>query len=332
MLIPIKERLRPYTHLPGTICPLPGSLILVHVYPTKLIFEDTESGKRQEMDLPIQGPVKGFTVQLDSEGEKLSVWGHAQQGYFNYQLSYDSSAHKMYFYVARDPAKFLQNLSLPAFLSPGKLQKARSFRSRLSFGNHKSQDWELVSRRLALEEILPHWHRLGQLFPEVARASQLCNTPLEELRALFQVGFRGILAPQKADTLHQGIAFQTPEESPFSLLTGGAHLIERAVVSWDEKAGKLHLLAGLLPEFHCGRLVDCYVEGVGKIDLEWSKKTLRRLVITSTDTRTLSLDPKGYLKRCRLRLGRHDKGRIIQLDEPLTLKQDHVYWFDRFER
>jgi hypothetical protein len=330
MLIPIKERLRPYTHLPGTICPLPGSLILVHVYPTKLIFEDTESGKMQEMNLPIQGPVKGFTVQLDLEGEKLSVWGHACQGYFNYQISYDPSGHKIHFYVARDPAKFLQNLSLPAFLAPGKLQKARSFGSRLSFGNHKSQDWELVSRRLALEEILPHWHRLGQLFPQVTSAFN--TSSLEELCVLFQAGFRGLLAPQKADSLHQGIAFQAPEASPFSLLTGGAHLIEQAVVNWDEKAGELHLLGSLLPEFHCGRLVDCYIEGVGKIDLEWSKKTLRRMVITSTSTRTLSLDPKGYLKRCRLRLGRHDHGRVIQLDEPLTLKQDQVYWFDRFER
>lgn len=330
MLIPIKERLRPYTHLPGTVCPLVGSLILVHVYPTKLIFEDTETGKKQEMNLPIQGPVKGFTVQLDLEGEKISVWGHAQQGYFNYQLAYDPTSRKIHFYVARDPAKFLRNLSLPEFLTSGRLQKARSFRSRLSFGNHKSQDWELVSRRLALEEILPHWHRLGQLFPQVETAFKASS--LGELSTLFQAGFRGILAPQKADGLYQGIEFQAPEESSFSLLAGGAHLIEQAIVNWDEKANKLHLLSGLLPEFHCGRLVDCYIEGVGKIDLEWSKKTLRRLVITSTNTRTLSLDPKGYLKRCRLRLGRHDKGRIIELDEPITLKQDHIYWFDRFER
>lgn len=330
MLISIKERLKPFTHLPGTVCPLPGSLTLVHVYPAKLIFEDTKTGKMQEMELPIQGPVKGFTVQLDLEGEKLIVCGHAKQGYFNYQIVYDTSSHKIHFHVARDPAKFLQGLSLPAFLTPGKLPRSASFRSRLSFGNHKKQDWELVSRRLSLGEILPHWHRLGQLFPEVS--PNLKVSSLEELRTLFQVGFRGILAPQQEDALHQGISFKSTQEAPFSLLTGGARLIEQAVVNWDEKAGELHLLAGLLPEFHCGRLIDCYVEGVGKIELEWSKKTLRRMVITSTCSRTLSLSTTRHLKQCRMRSGRYENGRIIQLDEPLTLSQDQVYWFDRFER
>jgi hypothetical protein len=36
---------------------------------------------------------------------------------------------------------------------------------RLSLGNHKAQDWDLVCRRLDLKEILPTWKRLGELTP-----------------------------------------------------------------------------------------------------------------------------------------------------------------------
>ena len=72
MHIEISQRLRPFTHRPGMASILPGTGERVVVYPTMV------GGQY----LPISGPVKGFTHQLDLEKGCLSVYGHAKEGFF----------------------------------------------------------------------------------------------------------------------------------------------------------------------------------------------------------------------------------------------------------
>lgn len=220
---------------------------------------------------------------------------------------------------------------------------------RLSLGSHKAQDWDLVKRRLDLKEILPVWNRLGQLIrqPLHSKKREGTATLLEDceraiqgghpeliaspLLNLFQAGFRGLLVPRLQDDQYQGIvSHQTTDEelSPLILLTEGRVLIRQLFI--QQQGQTLLCLPALPPELHCGRFIQIQVDG-GAVDLEWSKKTMRRMIFYPSDNREWTFIFPPAIKSCRLRQREADKGSPYFSGQSSLFEKNSIYFFDNFE-
>lgn len=339
MKITIAERLHPFTHRAGDLIPLPGSPIGLQIFPARIILFDLNTYPHKqiaEIPLNISGPVEKFTVEQDLEHGLIRVWGHTPQGFIRYRAQALVAGGVLLTAEKGD-------LDTHAILgTPGEVYVPQETDS-LSLGNHKKQEWELMTRRSDLTEILPLWHRLGQLIPpstakggtyallEACREAQ----PLEicqALRNLFHAGFSDALAPRLIDTQHQGFDLPAaePSSSPLALLTEGAAFIRSLFVRVEENT--LQILPSLPPEFHCGRLIDVSCNSWGTLHIEWSKKTIRRIVFTADKSGELQFAFPKKVKRCRLRRVRGEKGEQISCPITLNVEEGGKYLFDNFER
>ncbi len=367
--IQIAERLKPFCHLAGSSCILPGSTYQLQIFPTCFKVFDcayTPTRLQWEIHLEVTGPVIGFTVQNDLEKGEVRVWGETKLGFLRYRLNACQKGQNIRLLVDKAPQGILkivhqneehaikpqENYFLNASIGENdqvifKLPEME----RLSLGNHKSQDWELIQRRQDLTEIFPVWHRLGQL---INRTTPTKNNAVGTLKLLqncqesviencpeklvplwtnlFLVGFKSLLVPQLQDNLHQGILPNEPiisdEVSALNLLTEGSRAIRELFLTWQDT--KLHLLPSLPPEFYCGRLINVQVNG-GIFSLEWSKKRVRRcdFKVNSDQDTQLQLVFK-HARRCRMRRGGADKGQWICSGQQLNLEKNYHYFFDNF--
>lgn len=302
MKITISERLRPFCHLPGTSCVIPWSSWKVQAFPTLLKFENLITGEKKEDKLPWKGPVLDFTIELDLEKGVVWVFGHTLDGYRRHKIE-----------MPEIPVAALE---------------------RLSLGMHKTLDWELVKRRRDLKEILPVWFRLGQMVPEAGKKvgaaallkeygkMEVCEAYLK----MFLAGFEGILTPRLSDPDHQGIIAEGNfSESPLVLLREGARLIRS--LFFTESKESWSFLPCLPPEFHAGRLLDLQTELGDKIDLEWSKKLLKRVIITPAVSREIFIHLQKPLQSFRA-----EKGERQTIERSLKLEAGKRIYLDRFEK
>ncbi len=81
MKITIAERLKPFSHLPGSSCVIPWSSFKVQAFPALLIFENLITFEKQEYRLNWKGPVLDFTLELDLEKGVVWVYGKTQEGH-----------------------------------------------------------------------------------------------------------------------------------------------------------------------------------------------------------------------------------------------------------
>lgn len=247
MRITIAERLRPFSHLPGTSFVLPGSNLGLQIFPALIRVSDL-SGElpviMAEITLDLEGPMDGFTALQDLENGTLRVFGESSKGYFRYIVKALDEKRGIAVVIEKAPAHAIAVLCVGKWTSDkqspilagqtiifsdkalSEEAKPCSFASleRLSLGSHKQQDWELVSRRLSFTEIFPVWFRLGQMVPEPV-SKQLAgvslflndcreaikrNAPqkiLVEFKKVFLAGFDGVLSPRLIDTNFQGISY-----------------------------------------------------------------------------------------------------------------------------
>jgi len=317
MKITIAERLRPFSHLPGASCVIPWSSFKVQAFPALLIFENLNTSEKHEYKLGWKGPVNEFTLELDLEKGVVWVYGKTLDGHRRICIEMQEAG------IAID-----KTLIIPGTrLMPHPIE-------RLSLGMSKKLDWELVLRRQEMAEILPIWFRLGQMVPKGGTASlfQECDKldVTNLYLKLFLVGFEGILTPRLADTMHQGIVSEKILGSPLILLTEGAKYIralffKESEESWD-------FLPCLSPEFHAGRFVQLTTKAGDKIDFEWSKKVLQKVVIHAESDREIVICLPKPLTSCRLRSSLKEKGRRHFLEKPLILRQSQKLFLDRFEK
>jgi hypothetical protein len=309
MKITIAERLRPFCHLPGTACPVPWSPWKVEIFPTLLKFCHMIDGRRYEERLDWKGPILDFTVELDLEKGAVVVFGHTAQGYRRHNITVTEML----------PRKPLE---------------------RLSLGSHKALDWELVRRRKEMKDILPVWHHLGQMVPMVETkkvgAASLLH-PYEKmavekgLLTLFLAGFEKMMVPRLSDSDHQGIIEEGEfSGSPLILLTAGAKLIRSCF--FQESAEGFNFLPCLAPAWHAGRFVNIETRAGDGLDVEWSKKLLRTVVIRPQISREISLSVQKPLGSFRLRKSMKDKGVRCSADRPLMLEKGQTLYLDRFEK
>ncbi len=332
--ITIATRLHPFSHLPGIEVPLPWDLSFLEGFPTLLRFYDLSSSEKsliKEIFLPVEGPVDNFTVELDMEKKKVNLFGEAKNGYFRYSI-----------------------------FSPHHIVKEKQFSpkesrwiepERLSLGSHKKQEWEAIKKRLDFSEIFPLWHRLGRecslaspphissgMFSllracEDAIASHRPEHILPAFRSLFLAGFQGMLVPRLTDTDFQGLvprSTEIPSVTPFYLLTEGARLIRSLFFQQDNDI--IALLPSLPPQFFAGRMTKVACPPFGKIDFEWSKKSLRRLALKAESDATLFFRFPPSVKKYRLRTHPKEKGEQVEGRKGLEIKSGSTYLLDRFEK
>ncbi len=318
MKITIAERLRPFSHLPGSSCVIPWSSYKVQAFPALLIFENLNTFEKHEYKLDWKGPVKEFTLELDLEKGVVWVYGKTLEGHRRICMEMQEAG------IAID-----KKLIVPGTrLMPHPVE-------RLSLGMSKKLDWELVSRRQEMAEILPIWFRLGQMVPKSGTASLLQECEKLEITSrylkLFLVGFEGILSPRASDTTHQGIVSEGKfSESPLSLLTEGAKYIR--ALFFKETAQSWDFLPCLSPEFHAGRFIQLTTKEGDKIDFEWSKKLLQKVIIQSESDREILICLPKPLTSCRLRTSLKEKGSRHLMEKPIRLLPNQKLFLDRFEK
>lgn len=377
MRIEIAERLRPFSHLPGTTFVLPASSLGVVVFPCLIRFHDLTGSipiVLGEIALDLEGPIDDFTALLDLENGKLKVWGKSAKGYFRYTIK--ALEHVLGVAVLLEKAPQdeliikcrgrLSSEETSITLGNEVVISERIFNAntvsfdflqemeRLSLGNHKLQDWELVRRRCSFTEIFPIWHRLGMILSsqfkdatgtalllEVCQRAIAGNAPekiLKTFRHLFLAGFEGVLTPRLVDTDFHGIKYQDQTLSDVSevqgtaliLLTQGAKLI-RSLFIQDHTQGVL-VLPALPPEFHCGRLLQARCGKQGVLSFEWSKKSVRRMTFSASESQQIAFFFFDHETKCRLRNSYKDKGIAYIPGSQIEVIAGQHYWFDNFQR
>src|SRR5579872_2254383 len=165
MHIEIAERLHPFSHLPGTRCLLPKSNWQLHIFPTLVCLKDKDELK---IILDLVGPVKNFTVEQDLEKGHVSVFGKTAEGFLRYRLMQSEKAVEIHFEKLPNGTMHIDLPSGKILVKENQIQRICASLpcaldvppENLSLGMHRSQDWEMVSRRGDLREILPIWFRL----------------------------------------------------------------------------------------------------------------------------------------------------------------------------
>jgi len=352
MRMTIAERLHPFSHTPGVYSILPGTAYEIQFFPARLIIRDLSTANAKiidEIEINIQGPVEKFTLTQDLERGELRVYGDSATGYFRYSLfalpAPSVAGKSIGIFIEKSPQNGLEfSPSQYTQILSSKEGLAKVSLPRLSLGNHKAQDWDLVTRRGEMEEIFPAWHHLALLTKEVNKISypllDQCQevigqrTPekiLPAFKSLFKVGFRGILSPTLKDQNHQGFALpEILEGSPLYLLKKGGELIQSLFVQ-SPSANEFSILPALPPEFHCGRFLNVPCADLGSLDLEWSKKTIRRLFFHASSSGTIDLVFQKGIKCFRLRTSEADRGQVIQVGTPIKVESSHHYFFDNFQ-
>lgn len=358
--ITIAERLRPFSHTPGTYCLLPGTPYQLRIYPTRVEIVSISSCDAVPpfvIDLQLQGPAADFTIQQDLEKCCVLVWGHYQEGFVRYRIFSKDSG--VFFEIERcpdgglilfSPDKHLMTQKQSFQLPVSAFDAGTVFPTRLSLGSHKAQDGDLIRRRGQLEEIFPLWFRLGMLFgqeeaktapehPLLERcAESVLNRDILKIYAafktLFLAGFRGLLCPRLEDDEFQGLYPKNTTEtsaiaSPLILLSQGAAWIRQIFLQVQQDT--LIFLPALPPEFHAGRMTDL-VTPFGEVDLEWSKKSLRRAVLRCKKTLSLSVLFSKELKAFRLHTNADSRGKIVPIGQPLDIVAGELYFLDNFTR
>lgn len=349
MHIDIAQRLRPYSHTAGTCCLIPGTHFSVQVFPCLLRIHDVsgiDSVLIAEIPIHLQGPVDQFLVTLDLERGWVRVEGRSLKGFFRYLIAASSSLNNLVLVVEKSPeeplfSKLPSRVSVvskehPLYNPPGT--------ERLSLGNHKAQDWDLVMRRQDLTEVFPAWLRLGQLmspakdpiaYEGTAALLKSCEVQIKSghperilpaFQNLFKAGFYSLLMPRLKDDQYQGIAPEVakPSISPVSLLQAGARLIRCLFI--DIQSDHIRILPALPPEFHSGRLLHAKVGELGFVDMEWSKKSIRRMVFHALKEGSVTFRFHPDIKKYRLQGDSY-----LSNGESIDIQAGQSYELDRFQ-
>ncbi|MBN4066842.1 hypothetical protein JYU14_02035 [Simkania negevensis] len=369
MKIDIALRLKPFSTHPGAFVPLPGSVYGVQIFPTRLCVYDLKTADRallMECSHNIRGPFDNFATFLDLEKECIRVFGHCPAGLLRYDIRAVEKGSNLAIDTGR--SKTEEKLKWSVQANKGSVREdastlfwqddnavttpISSSMERLALGCHKKQDWEGVVQRKDIREFLPFWFRLGSIAPAlkdpiIKEGTASLLTSLEKaiaasdpqaitptLSNIFACGFCGILFPRLIDNDYQGIVDESTalsrDASPLVLLKEGARLIRSLFIRQEKEV--VQILPSVPAELYCGRLTGIACPDIGIIEIEWSKKKVRRLKIYAEHDGNILLAFKGGIKRFRVRRNRRDIGFVMQVGTPLAIQKGTAYDLDLFEK
>lgn len=308
---------------------IPCSTWAVEAYPTEIrIFKEGESFSLQ---LNLTGPVACFTLEQDLEKNLVRVFGRAKEGYFNFEISHIGKAilislkrGKSMSYqfkgkggvLERD--QFLEIQADDAFL--------QSHVERLSLGMNKKLDWELVSRRGDLKEILPILFFLGQ------KAGQADSSLIiGELNNFIKKHFEHILLPKRVSDKRLGLSGQDiPSHIPLSAILSKSYEAIRSLFIKEEK-GEVLILPHLPVQFVSGRMTGLKTENA-IFDLEWTKRKLRKVRIVALTSGPLKIKWPKDVDSFRLKLRPQEKGKMISPSDEIILIPGQITYLDKFQK
>lgn len=202
-------------------------------------------------------------------------------------------------------------------------------------GSHKKLDWDLVVRRKNLQEILPVLYRLSQVVPHnnevvpsLEKTDKIAAAPT--LLEFVQAFFSGILVPRTFDNQFQGFSRECKTLTALDLIHQGSEHLRS--LFFAESLDKIALLPNLPVEFHSGRFVGLETEHHDLIDIEWSKKCLKKVIIKARSDRTILLSLQKQIKSFRVRTSLKDRGQDVPFDKPIDLRIGSVIYLDRFQK
>lgn len=322
MKIKIAEKLRPFSHVAGAACLIPGTCSVIQAFPALVKID------KHEIPLSITGPVVDFTLQQDLEKHCVFVFGKAKEGYFRLRITASDSG----FDVKGEKGPVVSSRIDQEVL----FASARSF-ERLSLGNHKAQEWDLVQKRSDLKEILPVLFVLGQKIPLIASqpltgTARLLELPKERnliaqgVESFLKAGFSQILVPRLNDDQHQGLVpNELAKGNPFFIIQEGAKMVRSLFFRQNER--RLAFLPQLPVPLDSGRMIGLKAPGVGEIDFEWTKKTMRRAILRVSTSGEVLFDLPKEIKSFRVGKKKRQKA-----TEPLLLESGKVYFLDQFQK
>ena len=343
MHITITEKFRPYSHTNGMSCMIPGTTYCLRVFPAFIQVLDLQKSIPQiiqSLPLQIEGPLLEFTVQQDLDRGFLSVWGRGKNFYYRYRCYYSEKGE-----IAFEADKGVSSFSIPSVNGACHITPSEE---RLSLGSNKAQEWDAIRRRCKMEEIFPLWFRLGLQTPfSSSNFDQGTFCLLKECKdaidarkklsiipsftKLYLAGFDLGLVPRLQDDEHQGIPLAPIDPaanlSPLSLLSEGAKLIRSLFINEGEV---LNILPCLPPEFHCGRLIKLQSRW-GEIDLEWSKKTIRRMILRAKESGEFQVNLQKEIQSYRLRCVKEKEVIRKPADSSLAILSGREYYLDNFQ-
>jgi len=356
----IAARYRPFSHKPASGALLPLTACFVRAYPTALTIAFPEGSEKTYL-WKVSGPIKNFTVMQDLEKSSILVYAKAQEGYFSYRLFYEKGA--IHLRLERAPLQGCrlqigeeERLILPKetlVLSTYQGWKAKKPLERISFGCHKAQDMELIRRRNNPIEYFPFWFALGQQVPLEQLPQEgssvfltKCHHHLEkvdkeaflqELENLFAAGFHEMFVPRLYDREYLGLGVSSAAASgqiPLGFLSEGYKLLRLMLL--QHLGDRVDILPCLPSLFHAGRGLGLRLEDQegqcrALFDLEWSKKLIKKIKITSFDKQTLQFVFQKPLKSFRLRHELQQKGQELLVEQKIELQRG-VYFLDCFKK
>lgn len=307
MRIEIRNRLRPFSSTAGLFCLIPYTNWQAQIFPNRVFFRDLSSNEQREEKLPIKGPISKWLVMMDMERGSITISGKDCQGYFQHNLE------KLF--------PFLRSHSLP-------LSKKRLF-----LGVSKKQDWDLVLKRCDMAEIFPFWLRLCDLIPYASLSGEQIGTEAlveqDSLEILFRTAFRGILCPSFQDHHYLGAIEDVnvkTQASPLGILHEGGRLIES--LFWLQEGSTWHILPKLWPMFHAGRFIQLQSQEGDLIDLEWSKKKIKKMIIRPASSKEVTLRLQRGIHQFRVRNNPKSRGDVS--GKLLKLEKGKILYLDRF--
>ncbi len=363
MMIKIFEKKIPFTKTFGKEFLIPRTTLRATFFPTRIDFHELSSAHPFFMGtvaLDLLEP-KDCLFQLDLEKGLIRVSGSSQSGSFQYTVYADFASKSLQLVVKKgDVTPSSNNITIETddngsfnliFSEEWRCLDRRPHFECLSFGVNKKQDTDLMLRRFDMAELMPFWYQLAQWVPKQDKAvyegvaslipsccSAIINgdksTILEPFQKLFKASFEGVFSPTLVDNFHQGFSINPitdkSKANPLQLLVEGALLIRSFLIQSCE--GGFTLLPSLPVELHCGRALKIALSDKALIDIEWSKKQLRRAVIHPLKDADLQLKMPPYVKTFRIRESEREKGQIFSNGDTLTLVKDEILFLDHFRK
>lgn len=354
--ISIKERQRPYAIRPGVGFLLPRTPLLVRAYPTRLEIHHLLTQENVVYAIGFSGGAPDFFhIEQDLERGWLKILQHNSSAKSIYQLVLEEGRVELQLKRGGPLTCDGQEFSSGEALSLLELSQEQWTSSipleRFSTGITRKQEVGALFQRHDVREWLPHWFRLGGWVPSTSLppGPSLIHSAQEEalradgvalaevLRRLFRVGFCEGFLPMTQDPQRWGEELPplpAKARDPLPLLVEGRSLI-RSCFLQEKTPGHLSLLPLLLPPLHAGRMTSLAFSG-GELDLEWSKKRLRRVAIRPSHAGEVSLNLPSRVRRFRLRTFSVSCTSLLRLslldrETPISLSPEETLFLDRFE-
>lgn len=315
MRISIANRLKPFSHVPGAQCIIPGTDFILEAFPALLKIGNLK------IHLEVKGPVRDFTVQQDLE--KNCVWVFGESFHIQVTASPDG------FTVQDRNGKRFFPVKI-GFSLPQEWE-------RLSLGSHKKQDWDPLWQRGDLRDILPVLYGLGQKIPHFTEQPLTGTGRLLEfnkvnarsgLEIFCRAAFHHILVPRLRDDQYQGLCpDEEVEGNPFYLIQEATRLIRS--LFFHQENHHLHLLP--FCPFDSGRFVNMQAHGIGSFDLEWLKGKLSGAILRAKQNCEIALTLQKEIGTFRIRNNTRERGRKCKASDPLFVEVGQTYFLDRFQ-